>query len=334
MTYPTFLPEHAPRQEEQKDVLGYFYNNGGLSNQKMALSGLLLAGVVRREAINLPYIHIKDQRIEDEWLARFDDVFEIDPILSFARQFDIPRVGAVPSGERGGWPFFFAFGENLNRFDQPTVVRLLLIALISIRPRIVSDAKFLALKNFVFASLGVQTTLQLRIERDWRHHAQGLLPRVEGKDDIAIGFDEILRRTANTFPDLRLAYVTADELSMPAPKEDIRAHALDRFGIRLIWKSDLINLAEFNPLDLSLIDFEIARYSSRFIGLSFSTFSNLLCLEKFASQRNSVAGHFIYNHPGEVLRERLDNGFALGSADAVVRNWSDRLWAEAEAGSA
>jgi hypothetical protein len=212
-------------------------------------------------------------------------------------------------------------------------VRLLLMALISIRPKIVADSKFLLLKNFVFASLGVQTTLQLRIERDWRHHAQGLLPKVEGKDDIAIGFDEILRRTANTFPDLRLAYVTSDELSMPASKEEIRAYALDRFGIRLIWKSDLINLAEFNPLDLSLIDFEIARYSSRFIGLSFSTFSNLLCLEKFAAQRSTVTGHFIYNHPGEVLRERLDNGFALGSADAVVRNWSDRLWTEAEPGS-
>lgn len=334
MTYATFLPERAPHQPEQPDVLGYFYNNGGLSNQKMALSGLLLAGVARREAINLPHIHIKDHRIEEQWLVRLDDVFEIDSILSFSRRYGIPNVGTVPSGEPGGWPFFLAFGQNLNREHQPVVVRLLLMALISIRPKIITNPKFLALKNFIFASLGVQTTLQLRIERDWSDHAQGLSPTTEGRDDIAIGFDEILRRTANTFPDLQLAYVTTDELSMPAPKEDIRAYALDRFGIRLMWKSDLIDLAEFNPLDLSLIDFEIARCSSRFIGISFSTFSNLLCLEKFASQRSSVAGHFIYNHPGDVLRERLDNGFTIFSAEAVTRNWSDRLWAEAEPGSA
>jgi hypothetical protein len=334
MAYSTFLPEHAPRQQEQADVLGYFYNNGGLSNQKMALSGLLLAGVARREAINLPYIHVKDQRIEDEWLADFDDVFEVEPILSYAHQYDIPHVGTVPSGERGGWPFFFAFGENLNRFKQPAAVRLLLTALISIRPRIVADAKFLALKNFVFASLGVQTTLQLRIERDWRRHAQGLLPKVQGTDDVAIGFDEILRRTANTFPDLRLAYVTGDELSMPASKEDIRAHALDRFGIRLIWKSDLINLAEFNPLDLSLIDFEIARYSPRFIGISYSSFANLLCIEKFASLRLPVRGHFIYNHLGDILHERHDNGFTHSSIDAIARNGSDTIWTDIGAPSA
>jgi len=334
MAYATFLPGQAARQPEQPDVLGYFYNNGGLSNQKMALSGLLLAGVAKRTAINLPYIHIKDQRIEAEWLARFDDVFEIEPIISFSRQFGIPQIGMVPSGERGGWPFFFTFGENLKRSDQPVAVQLLLMALIAIRPKIVSDPKFNALKNFVFASLGVQTTLQMRIERDWGPHAQGLLPKTAGKDDIAIGFDEILRRTANTFPDLRLAYVTADEFSMPVPKEEIRAYALDRFGIRLIWKSDLIKLEEFSALDLSLIDFEIARYSPRFIGLSYSTFSNLLCLEKFANQRNSVTGHFIYNHPGEILRERSDNGFAILSAEVVEKNWSDRLWVEAEPRSA
>jgi hypothetical protein len=328
LRYSVFLPTYAPRQQERNDVLGYLYNNGGLNNQKMALSGLLLAGAAGSLPVNLPYIHIKDQRIENELLVNYEDVFDIGPVLSFAGQYDIPEVGRIPSGERGGWPFFFAFGENLNCVAQPEVVRRLLTALLSIRPKIVADPMFIALKDFVFATLGIHTTLQLRIERDWRDHAQRLPSDVKSADDIAIGFDEILRRTANTFPDLRLAYVTADELSMPVPKEDIRSYALGKFGIRLIWKSDLVNLAEFTPLDLSLIDFEIARYSSCFIGLSFSTFSNLLCLEKFARSRRSVTGHFVYNHPGDVLRERRDNGFAISSGAVVNQNWSDGLWAE------
>ena len=123
--------------------------------------------------------------------------------------------------------------------------------------------------------------------------------------------------------------MTADEPSMPATKEDIRGFALDRFRLKLVWKSDLINASSFNPLDLSIIDFEIARASPRFVGLSFSTFANLLCLEKFTDQQTPVTGHFIYNHPGDIVIERRDNGLCLGSADAAMPNWSDRLWSPA-----
>ena len=44
----------APRAPGIPGVQGYFYNHGGLNNQKMALVGLMLTGIARGEPINLP----------------------------------------------------------------------------------------------------------------------------------------------------------------------------------------------------------------------------------------------------------------------------------------
>lgn len=328
MAYATIPAAEAAFQPERADAAGYLFNHGGLSNQKMALAGLLLAGVSRRGSVNLPYIHVKNQRAEQEWLARFEDVFEIGPVRHYARQHGFTVEHTLPSGERGGWRFFTTFNEYLNHAHQPQAVRALLLGLAALRPRIVSMPFFARLADRLFSALGVRMAIQMRVEADWMHHVRGLLPQVEGKDDIAIGFEEILRRTATTFPDLRLAYVTCDEPSLSAPKEDIRRFAQQHFGIGLLWKSDLIDVSPFNPLDLSIIDFEIARRAPRFVGLSLSTFANLLCVEAFTARRRRVASHFIYNHPGDTVRERHDNGLCLASADAVRPNWTDTLWAD------
>lgn len=327
MAYAMFPAAEAAFQPERPDITSYLFNHGGLSNQKMALAGLLLAGVTSHGRINLPYIHIRNQRDQVEWLARFEDVFELGPVQNYARRYGFPVECTLPSGERGGWPYFRTFSEYVTHAHEPDTVRALLNALAALRPRLAATAFFSRLVDRVF-SLGVHAVIQMRIEADWMGHAQSLLPRVEGKDDIAIGYEEILRRTANTFPDLRRAYVTCDEPSLPVSKEVIRQFAQQRFGIGLLWKSDLIEPAQFNPLDLSIIDFEVARRAPRFIGMSLSTFANLLCMEAFTAQRRHVTGHFVYNHPGDTVRERHDNGLCLASAEAVLPNWTDRLWEE------
>ena len=119
--------------------------------------------------------------------------------------------------------------------------------------------------------------------------------------------------------------MTSDEKSMPASKDEIRAFSRARFGIDLLWKSDLlgVNIEQLNPLDLSLIDYEIARYCPQFVGQTASTFANILCLEKFARTRKDVTGHFIYNCLGDMVRERRDNGFSSSAHGALLPS---RVW--------
>ncbi|HVZ06862.1 hypothetical protein [Rhodopila sp.] len=331
MSYPVFPASQAVRRPDRPDVLGYLFNDGGLSNQKMALAGLLLTAAGKHLPVTLPYLHIKDHRGTADALARFGDIYDLASLRGFTDRHGLRIDDGPPASDPGGWPYFFAFSQFLAIPSLPEVARMALDALSALRPRMDARPELSALKGFVLCTLGVRTVLQLRIESDWPDYASALQSAHGVSDDVGIDFPEILRRVANTFPGLGMAYVTTDESILPVGKDAIRAMALDRFGIRLIWKSDLIALSGFNALDLSILDFELARDAPRFIGQSFSSFANLACLEKFARQRRPVRGHFIYNHPGDTVRERLDNGLASASPQVVTANWTDGLWMSANA---
>jgi hypothetical protein len=321
MLYDVIHSSQAEAAPDSPQAVGFLYNHGGLNNQKMAIVGLFLAAIERRSAVNLPYIYVKDQRTDDEYLAKFQDVFEFDAIAAFGRRHGVAVDPVRASGVRGGWEYFNLFCDALGTFPVRPAIEILLDALASLQPRIASNPVLRQLKNFVFASLGIQTAIQLRIEHDWQIHAQNLRANLGDGEDYAIGFMQILSKVRTTFPDLRLAYVTSDEKSMPASKDEIRTFSRSRFGIDLLWKSDLLGSAQLNqlnPLDLSMIDYEIARSCPVFIGQTASTFANILCLEKFARTRKDVSGHFIYNCLGEMVRERRDNGFSSSAHLALL----------------
>jgi len=326
MLYDVVHSSQAIRTPDSAQTLGFLYNHGGLNNQKMAIAGLLLSAIESRLAVNLPYIYVKDQRTDDEYLARFQDVFELDAVADFGRRHDIAINPGGASGVRGGWDYFGHFGGVLGTGADRKVVEAALEAMTCLKPRIASNPILLQLKDFVFASLGIQMAIQLRIERDWQVHSQQLRSVLGDSEDYGIGFIEILSKIRKTFPELRLAYVTSDENAMPASKDEIRAVSRSRFGIDLLWKSDFLDsahLERLNPLDLSMVDYEIARYSPRFVGQTASTFANILCLEKFARTRKEVRGHFIYNCLGDTVRERRDNGFASSAHWALLPS---RVW--------
>jgi hypothetical protein len=322
MLYDMVNATQAARAPDSPGVRGYWYNHGGLNNQKMALIGLLLSGIKDRQTINLPYIYNKDLQTEQEYLVRFENVFELNRIRDFARLHGVTVLSACPSGERGGWDWFNAFHEFFVGAADRRTLEISLGAMSSLRPCIVSHPAFRGLRDFVFGSLGINIVVQLRIESDWRDHFEhSLRPTIGASEDNGIGFAEILSKVRNTFPDLRMIYATSDENAMLSSKNEIRTFCRSRFGLELLWKSDLLDPAvasSLTPLDLSLIDFEMAKYSPRFVGLTTSTFSNLLCVEKFASAGKPVTGQYIYNHPGEVVVERRDNGFVTSAQRAVV----------------
>jgi hypothetical protein len=52
-------------------------------------------------------------------------------------------------------------------------------------------------------------------------------------------------------------------------------------------------------------------------GLTTSTFANMLGIEAFAHARKPVTGHYVYNHPGDLVMERKDNGFTSSVHQAL-----------------
>jgi len=79
----------------------------------------------------------------------------------------------------------------------------------------------------------------------------------------------------------------------------------------LVFKSDFLSraqMAALKPVNLSLLDFEMAMAAEVFVGTSRSTFSNLAALQKLCANANAPARHFIYNRAGPSLWARTDLG--------------------------
>lgn len=311
MAFKLIHSSQAPRSPERPDVLGYFYNHGGLNNQKMALVALLLQAIRERKAVNLPYIHNRDQTTTEEYLVRIEDVFDIGRILAFGQRHGLTILNECPGGVRGGWDYFKGFSELPGLIDGPSAMATLREAMRCLRPCVVETPEFHRLAGMVGKLCPGGTVVQLRIEKDWLFHCEQLRkihPGMEGLDD---GFPEILSRVRNTFPRLERVYVVSDEKSMPVPKSDIRAFSLAVLDLDLIWKSDLLPeeyCDHLTPLELSMIDFEVAKRGSCFVGLRLSTFSNMLCFETFIETGAPVRGHYVYDVRGDKVIERLDNG--------------------------
>lgn len=98
---------------------------------------------------------------------------------------------------------------------------------------------------------------------------------------------------------------------MPYSKEHMRNQIKREIGINTLWKSDFVDNHTFNnmtALDASLMDFEIARAAKSFVGLSRSTFSNMVSFERFCVSYSNRNEDFIYNLPGQNLGRRIDAG--------------------------
>jgi hypothetical protein len=163
---------------------------------------------------------------------------------------------------------------------------------------------------------------QIRIEHDWKKHCEENLARTAPPDETNyLAFETIIGRIATTLGDVRTVFVVCDETAMPMTKEEMRALAAERHNIECVFKSDYISAFEqglMTELHLSLLDFELATYAERFVGLSRSTFSCLATLEKYCRDGRRVRTHYIYNAPGPRLRERTDNGFYWDARQATA----------------
>ncbi len=125
-------------------------------------------------------------------------------------------------------------------------------------------------------------------------------------------FTDIIRKICDTPSlDASLIYVVCDEAALPVNKSEIRDTARSEFGAELYWKSDFLpsdELDQLSLLSLSCLDFEMAVGAESFVGLSRSTFSNMVSLEKYARTGAPAEHQYIYNLAGPGVALRTDNG--------------------------
>jgi hypothetical protein len=297
--------------------IGYPYNDGGLNNQKLALLGLFKAAYDGGCAVVLPRFSIFDQVNMSRQLVPLDSVFDIAGLRSFADARGIPIRDAEPaSNGLNGWDYLWkglrCVAGHVNdqardapdRFAPDFVRGLVPLARQSFTVRKMIDE--------VFDRLGVTLVAQFRVEADWKRHTEKILRRFhQAPEEYSAPFERIVEKILHTLPETRRIYVTCDEAALPMSTAAMRDACKSKFGVGLLWKSDVLTrfeLASLTPLQLSLIDFEMALHAPRFVGNSRSTFSNMAAFEKFCLTGRGVDEHYLYNTDTDRLALRTDNG--------------------------
>jgi hypothetical protein len=296
----------------------YLHNPAGLNNQKWALFGLFVAGLGTGRPIVLPDFYVLDHRSGCGTSVPIGSVLDVEALQACARRYGITILDEPPGGEAGGWELFdlgATYAGRLNdegRFVRETLSRDFFAAF---RPHVLEQEAFRHLLRQVHAA-GLDTVVQLRIERDWQDHVAALLGTAlpDNGELYAPGADAILAKVAATLgPAAERVFVVWDEGDLPEPQMAIRARA-QTLGITLFSKSDFLPaaaLGRLDPLEASIMDFAVARQARVFVGLSRSTFSNLVTFEA-----GGTPLHYIYNNPGPLLARRWDHGTCADAASA------------------
>lgn len=314
------------------NTLGYSYNMGGLNNQKLALFGLFLKA--HREGprqIVLPDFLVYDMVSYNHIPVPLDQALRLDPLRDFAARHGIEILDISPRGDKGGGVYFH-YGNNyiphaalLNELAPDSFTCDFFRSLV---PAIQGSDLLHRVADATFGQRGIRLVAQLRIERDWIHHtAYRLKPTVGDTEHNLPSFMDIITKISNTLPDDAAdIYVVCDEAALPVAKDEIRTVVKQEFNINLFWKSDFLAEDEFNglsPMDLSILDFEMALAAEGFVGLTRSTFSNMVTLERYARTRAPVERHYVYNMHGPYLALRTDNGaFSVPELAAATDPWA------------
>lgn len=322
------------------ELLGYIYNDGGISNQKIALLGLMasaadLAEREGRSRIFLPKITNYDQHKKKTFQVSFGNVFSEAAIVEFAEAHGIQvEFGAETPEEpdyeiRHGWNYFFYGGgrigslsKNRRNFDTdiaPMFFRHLI-------PSITRSDVFSEIHNAIMDKYKINTVVQLRIEEDWFHHCNSMIvPHLKAPEHPYVSAEDIIAKVKESGVNGRdHVYVTCDEKYIFAPKWDIKAAIKEKTGVDTVWRSDILGVernSSLSQLDSSLIDFEIAVRSEIFVGNSRSTFANLVSFERSARAGEICHTDYIYNHPSDRIVRRHDFGTCFLPTDVTDTSW-------------
>lgn len=310
----------------EREPLGYEYNDGGINNQKLALLGLFLAASKQDAPLGrrvyLPKIYNKHHDDALSTREAFAEIFWFDMFKAFADRWDIELVEEPPTFsddrmERNGWHYFGQGAGHLGHLaahDREAISTDLAADFFrSLVPKVTSSQEFQSICGDIFYRNRIDAVVQLRIEQDWLHYSRYHLSVVVGNDeDYCLTAPEIIKKVVDTLPEIgKTFYVSCDERYVPQPKSEIKEAVLARTGAEIVFKTDVISAEAFDRMrqvDASLVDFEIGKIANVFVGLSRSTFANMVCFERYACLYRASQNDYIYNKTGALLGRRTDLG--------------------------
>ncbi|WP_113596099.1 O-fucosyltransferase family protein [Novacetimonas cocois] len=298
---------------------------GGINNQKMAIMGALMNAREKGIPFSVPLISEMDQVNGNYEKYGFDVLFHRQGIEEFCRRHAIGMVEYDEGNEfdESYEAFFWKTFHILESdpFSGPDGMRDIFVDLINIfMPKISGSDLFARLSEAIGNRVGEVASCQFRIERDWIVHCRNELSKTASDcDELYVGYDAILYKIRNTFPDLRNLFICVDEPAMPVVKDVIKKRSAE-YGIHSMFKSDFIGPSEYDalrPNERSLLDMELCINHSRFIGNTKSTFSNMVSVQRFCRNGTDDRDH-IYNHRSMFLRRRLDRGVSISATNSVA----------------
>ena len=333
----TDLPIPAP--SEEKAGLGFDYNDGGITNQKLALLGLVINASRMPDPadrfIYLPRIYSRDQDETKSTFHAFGDVFWSEIFIEFLRRWGvgvvpIPDVEYADRIERGGWNHFHLGAAHLGSIaekEETAATDIISDFCRSLVPKVKSSVLFQSLCSEIIYKNDITTMVQFRIEGDWASYCRyNLDPVLVRPEQNYLHPVEICSKIKRSLPGVAKVYVFCDERYAPESKDAINQAVLSQTGIELLWKTDFMSEGTYetmSPLDASLIDFEISKMAKLYIGLSRSTFSNLSAFERFCQSYARVTHDYIYNLPTPELGLRVDRGTRVDPWETCGLPWPE-----------
>ncbi|WP_027488256.1 O-fucosyltransferase family protein [Allorhizobium undicola] len=302
-----------------KNVFGVEKITGGLNNQKMSILGLIVEAKKYDGIVNIPdIIHDWTPTVEGRGtnFIKTNEVYAMDEleeiiqitneiagtILSFSDCF---ASGSKKIKEEGGLP-----PEELMCNETARILSAL-------KP----VANIQCEINRLVGEMPKGTAgVQLRVERDWKNHLNSRRSRgikLDSGRELILNPRRIFEKIRNNDKDgeITTLFLCCDEDDLMHKKSEISDMA-GKFGLSVIFKSEISTAFLDSRLKRSLVDFGICLKLDTYIGLSLSTFSNLLCLTK-SFEIKGKPNHFIYDAPGDVTVARNDFGRFHSPAEIV-----------------
>lgn len=292
---------------------GFSYCNAGLTNQKIAILGLVYRALDLKKNIFIPDIRSYDPSLKgiDNATQKFHEIFDQSTFDKFLHDVNLRSCSDL--ADEVDAVKMFENGATLVRFactDQQSVAKSYFA---SIRPSAPLVHTINSAADHVFNKLGVRHILQFRFESDWVSYVRNHV-KPHRFEDNSISINRIFTRLFATLADRpKSIYFTCHEPSIALNKNDIKDYIFKNFSCEVFFKSDIpvdgLSTASF--AEQTVIDFELALRAPVFIGTCRSTFANMLSTTKYAIQNNDDFEHYIYNVAADTLLRRRDRGAGL-----------------------
>lgn len=290
------------------------FSMAGLNNQKFALLGLCLLAKAGEGRVLLPkyIVDLNSSDVNASKYIAFDAVFDHQDFKEFLKRWDL--FGDDQSRDELlilPWKKCFSRGANALRRIRDKNNRDVFVCDFFKSLKANNEIKKKASEFLSFTGDDV-LGLQLRIEKDWHVHIDRKLYKGE------VGFrhytlqDILTKIVNNKIIGCRYKKILAccDIRSLELPPQELKFIAKEQFGIDLFFREiDTNSFFNSGNIKNAMLDFEICLNLESYVGLSHSTFSNLLCVTKSAiTEFHAHPDHYIYNSSDDFVKKRYDFG--------------------------